>query len=136
MFCPHCGSETELVIAAATAADTVDREVEIERIRAERDIEVARINARQERDYNETRVEVAAIEAEAEVGAAEATAEVVAAAIAGPPEPETEADPIIIDAPQLPAGDDLDGQGDDEPPPADDDHSPKTPGKPRGLGMW
>ena len=63
-YCPHCGNETEQLIAVASpVAETVNAEVEIARINAERDIEVAKIGARQDRDWNETRVEVAGIEA-------------------------------------------------------------------------
>lgn len=130
MFCPHCGNETEQVIAIAPVADTVDREVEIARINAERDIEVAKIAARQDRDWNETRVEVAEVEAAAEVASAEATAEVIAAVIEGDAAPDPE--PIIIDAPIV--NDDQDDT--EELPPAEGSPAPEPQRKNTGIGFW
>lgn len=132
-FCPHCGNETDLVIpvAAAVAVGLAD-EVRIAEINAARDIELAKLARRQDADWNETRVEVAAIEADAEVAAAEATAEVVAAVIAGPDDQgDDDPAPIVVEA-----GPPVDDVVDDAPPPNDDAPAPSSPGKPRGLGMW
>lgn len=132
MYCPHCGAETELVIAAAPAAPAFADEVRIAEINAARDIELAKLARRTDADYNETRVAVAAIEAEAEVGAAEATAEVVAAAIAGPEDTEPDVAPIVVEASAQ-----AEETPDDEPPDVDDAPAPSAPGKGKiGLGMW
>jgi hypothetical protein len=120
-------------VLPSIAADTVNAEVEIARINAERDIEVAKIGARQDRDWNETRVEVAGIEAEAEVGAAEATAEVVAAVIDNAGDDEPPVDPVQIIAPEM-----VNNDVDEDAPPALEGGSepPASESKPRGLGMW
>ena len=107
--------------------------VTLARIAKEQAIEVAKIQAKQERDWNETRTEVAVIESGAMVEAAEAQAEVVGAVLAADDgqADEGEPEPIVIDAPAVAE------QVDEETlPPADDTHSPTEPRKPRGLGMW
>jgi hypothetical protein len=75
-------------------------EVEIARINADRDVSVARLQARQDADWNETRVEVAGIEAGALVAEAEVTAEVIGAAIEAGAEASVEGDeagePVIV----------------------------------------
>lgn len=130
-FCPHCGAETELAIpVAAPIAEAVNSEVEIARINAERDVKVAQISARQEKDWNETRVEVATVEAEAEVAAAEATAEVIGEVLAADAEPEPDPEPIVIDAPTV------EDEVVDDAPPENDGPAPHEPSKPRGLGFW
>jgi hypothetical protein len=111
-YCPGCGNEVEqpVIIAASTGAEAVNAEVEIARINAERDIQVAKITARQDRDWNETRVEVAELETAAEVASASAEAEVIGAILATDPEPaedtEPEPEPLIVTEP--PADDGLD----------------------------
>jgi hypothetical protein len=129
-FCPECGTGHECEAGTAGAPNP---EVEIARINAERDVSVAKLAARQDADWNDTRVEVAEIEAEAGVQAAVAEAEVVGAAIeAGavpPPEPPG---PVMIDAPVI---------GDQEPapdavPPAEGSPPPEPKKKAAGLGMW
>lgn len=127
--CQECGLMHDAVTPQESEAVTLAR------IAKEQAIEVAKIQAKQERDWNETRVEVAAIEGEAEVGAAEAQAEVIGAVLATDDEPAAdEPEPIIIDAPAI------NDVGLDEPddalPPADDVTTPRAPGKSRGLGMW
>lgn len=99
-YCPHCGNEVEHVPGVAAVAETVSSEVEIARINAERDVKVAQINARQERDWNETRLEETKLETEAEVASAEATAEVIgevlAAETGSAEEEETETEPVVV----------------------------------------
>ena len=132
MFCPHCGNETELVIGAGPAiAETVSAEVEIARINAERDIAVAKITARQDRDWNETRVAVAEVETEATVAAAEVEAGIIAAAVASDPEPEPE--PIDIVAPAIVS--DVDTDIEDAPPENEGSPVPETKSK-TSFGMW
>jgi hypothetical protein len=109
-YCPNCGSEVEQLPPALAVAETVNADVEIARIQAERDIEVAKIGARQDKDWNETRVEVAAIESEAMVGAAEAEAEVIGEIIAAETGTEEEGDPpavILTAEPEEDDGEDL-----------------------------
>lgn len=133
MYCPHCGAQTELVIPVAPpAAEAVSAEVRIAEINAARDIELAKLAARQDRDWNETRIEVAQIEAEAEVGAAEAEAEVIAAVLtADDQEPEPEPEPIVIDAPAVAEDEVI-----QDAPPASDAPAPEPAKKSLGLGMW
>lgn len=97
-FCQNCGSQVEQLPVIAPAAEAVSAEVEIARINAERDVKVAQINARQEKEWNETHVEIAGIEAEAEVASAEATAEVIGEVLAADSEPaeEPEPDPVVV----------------------------------------
>lgn len=102
-YCTHCGGEVERVPEVAAVAETVSAEVQIAQINADRDIKVEQIKARQEKDWNDTRVEVAAVEAEAEVAAAEATAEVIGEVIASgsgdaDPEPENDPAPVVVTA--------------------------------------
>jgi hypothetical protein len=130
-FCPDCGTDHHA--GERTAADAVASEVRIAKINADRDIEVARINARLTRNELETAEVIAEIEGEAEVGAAAAEAEVVATILgSGDQEPE----PVIIDAPPLPEPE-PDPTDDAAPPPAENHHEPGDD-KPRkhGLGMW
>lgn len=125
--CQDCGLMHDAVVAASEPV-----EVTLARIAKEQAVEVAKIQARQERDWNETRVEVAAIETEATVAAAGVEGELIAAAVAGDPEPEADPAPIVIDAPTA----EVDEEMDDAPPVADDAHAPHERAKPRGLGMW
>jgi hypothetical protein len=76
-------------------------EVAIARINREADIKIARINAHQDQDWNETRVEVAEVEAAAEVESAVATAETVVALTGAAGEtPEAEEPPaVVVEAP-------------------------------------
>lgn len=133
MYCPHCGSETELVIPVApAAAEAVDAQVRIAEINAARDIELARLARSQEREWNESREVIAEIEATAEVAAAEATAEVVAAVIAGPEETDDEPAPVVIDAPAVAEEETI-----EDAPPESDAPAPGPAKKSGlGLGMW
>lgn len=133
MFCPECGVDHHADDREVQAA--ADREVEIARIHAERDIKVAQISARDSRDWNETRVEVAAIEAEAEVESAAAEATVIATILDNDSDSGQEQEPVIFDAPpaELP---ELDPTDDAAPPPVEDHEPGDDKARKRGLGMW
>lgn len=131
MFCPHCGNATDILPGAEAAEAPVPLEVQLARIDADRAITIAKIQSRQDANWNETRTEVAEIEADAMVEAAAAEAEILGAAIEASDTPD--ADPIEIIAPG-PADED-EGQG-DELPPAEGSPIPAAPGHTRGLGMW
>jgi hypothetical protein len=128
-FCPHCGGEVDhLVETASPVEEAVSAEVEIARINAERDVKVAQIAARQDKDWNETHAEVAEIEADAEVAAAEATAEVIGEVIAaeGDAPAEEETDPVVVvEAPPE------DPEPETAPPPAEE-----TTPKETSKGWW
>jgi hypothetical protein len=126
-FCQNCGTGHE---CEAETGGRTDPAVEIARIEAERDVKVAQIGARQDKAWNETRVEVAELEAEAEVAAAVAGAEVVGAAIEAGIQPEPE--PVIIDAPEAIADD----APDDAPPEVEGSEPPAAKRKTVGLGAW
>ena len=100
-FCTVCGANHHADEEDAAAA--MDREVEMERLRTKRDIEVARIQAGVTRDTAETYTEsdetIAAIEAESGVLAAEAVAEVLEDIVT--PETESQPETIIVDAPEI-----------------------------------
>ena len=127
--CPECGLMHDAVTPQESEAVTLAR------IAKEQAVEVAKIQARQERDYNESREKIAETEGEATVGAAEAEAGVIAAVLTADDgqaeEEEAEPAPVIVDAPEID-----DEEIDEEAPPAADDHQPKPPKKPRGLGFW
>ena len=75
--------------------------VAIARIQAENAVTLAKISARQDRDWNETRVEVAEIEGEAAAEVAQAEAEVVGAILAtegGAETAEPPGEPIVVEA--------------------------------------
>jgi hypothetical protein len=132
-YCPHCGNEVDAMIdfKGPDADNNISAEVRIAEIQANRDIEVAKIAARQDRDWNETRVEVAGIEADAAVEAAVAEAEVVGAAIEAGIAPEPE--PVIVNAPEAVA----DAEPEDAPPQVEGGSEPPEPKrKAAGLGMW
>lgn len=126
-YCQDCGTGHD---CEAETGGRTDPAVEIARIEAERDIKVAQISARQDKAWNETRVEVAELEADAEVAAAVAEAEVVGAAIEAGVQPEPE--PVIVDAPVI----NDDGQADDAPPPVEGSVPPAARHKTIGLGAW
>jgi hypothetical protein len=100
--CETCGLQH-----AATGERAESDAVAIARIETQRDIEVARLQGRQERDWNETRVEVAEIEGAAEVATAEATAEVIGEVIAAEAGAEAEPPaedpaPVVVTGPAEP----------------------------------
>jgi hypothetical protein len=71
----------------------VNSEIEVARINAERDIQVAKLQARQMRQADETAVAIAEVESEAEVESAVAVAEVIAATEV---EEEAEPEPVVV----------------------------------------
>ena len=106
MFCPECGTDHHAGERQESAA--VNAEVEIARVNAKRDIEVARINAGAIRTEVEAEVEIAEVEAVAGVEAAEAVADALTEIVAPPepepaptivvePEPEPEPEPSPVD---------------------------------------
>lgn len=119
-YCTDCGTGHECEAAQSPGTNP---DVEIARINARRDVEVARLTAGMERDANETEVEVAAIEAESGVAEAEAVADALTEVLTPPdPEPQPPADPIIVTDVQ-------DDDTSDELPPRDDrDHDSSGPG--------
>ncbi len=127
-YCEFCGATHECTVANGESVES--DEVKIARINREADVAIAKLTARQDRDWNETRVEVAEIEAEAEVAAAAAEAEVIGAAIEAGIEPEPE--PVIIDAPEAIAED----EPDDAPPEVEGSAPPEPKRKSAGIGFW
>jgi hypothetical protein len=126
-YCPDCGTGHDCESETGTRTDPG---VEIARINADRDVAVARLQARQAREELETVEAVAEVQADAEVEAAVAEAEIVGAAIEAGIEPEPE--PVIIDAPEAIA----DAEPDDAPPAAEGSAPPEPKHKSAGLGMW
>lgn len=124
-YCPDCGTGHDCESASSAAPNP---EVEIARINAKRDVEVARLSAGQDRDWNETQTEIAEIEAVSGVAEAEAVAGALTDVLAPPdPEPMPEADPIVITDPG-PAEPDV------APPPAGD--SAGIPKEPKSKPIW
>lgn len=119
-YCPDCGTGHECDSQPAGA----NPDVEIARIQARRDIEVAKIERGNLNAELEAETEIAAIEAEAAVEEAEAVAETIGTVLAAdqPAEPEPEpSEPIIVQdsAPtedELPPRDERDHQSHDRPP--------------------
>jgi NMD protein affecting ribosome stability and mRNA decay len=128
MFCAECGADHHAGEREERTA--VDREIELARINAKRDVDVARINARVDRDGLETAEAIAEVEAEAAVEAAVVEGEVVAAALEAS---DVEAEPIEIVAPDIAQNVDVDMS--EELPPGEGSPVPAE-SKPRGLGMW
>lgn len=133
-FCPGCGTDLEAPFAAAAATEVGSDEVRIAKINADRDVEVARINASLQRSELETAETIAEVEAEAQVATAEAEAEVIAAVISETGGQGDEPDdpppaPVIVD---------------NDPPPDEPDAPPLAePSEPEphakrsvGLGVW
>jgi hypothetical protein len=125
--CETCGLLHDAPVTEAPEAV----EVTIARIQADRDIAVARYAARQDADYNETRVEVAKIEAKADVESAAIEGEVIAAAIEASDVPEAE--PVEYVAPDLVI--DNEAVNEDAPPEPEGSPVPETTTK-TSFGMW
>lgn len=121
-YCTGCGQ----VHGGQTATDP---SVEIARINAERDVQVAKLQARQQRDYNETAVAVAEVEGDAQVGSAEAMAEVIAAET---PEPE----PVIVTVEAEEEEPEIEELVGDEPPENDGTPVNPVPEKKKRSGWW
>lgn len=127
-YCPDCGTGHDCEAEAVVTA--IDREIEIERLRTKRDIEVARISAGVQRDELETAESIAETQAEAEVISAVAEAEILGDAIEGGIQDAPE--PLIIDAPGPPPDD----TAADAPPEIEGSEPPEPARKTVGLGMW
>lgn len=125
--CTECGLVHDALVAEERESD----EVRIARINADRDIAVARYAARQEADWNETRVEVAKIEAKADVETAEVQAEVIGAAIEASDIPEAE--PVDYVAPDIIVDTDVDTE---EELPEPQGSPVPAPAKKPSFGMW
>jgi hypothetical protein len=126
--CTECGLIHDMAVTEERESD----EVRIARINADRDIAVARYAARQDADWNDTRAEVARIEAKAEVQAAEIEGEVIAAALEAS---DVEAEPVEIIAPDL--VNDVDVDASEDAPPETGEGSPvPVPEKKTSFGMW
>ena len=128
MFCPECGADHHAGERDERAA--VDREIELARINAKRDVDVARIQARVDREELETAEAVAEVQADAAVEAAVVEGEIVAAALEAS---DVEAEPIEIVAPDVITTVDTDIE---EAPPQTDGSPVPAEGKRHGLGMW
>jgi NMD protein affecting ribosome stability and mRNA decay len=128
MYCADCGVDHHAGEREERTA--IDREIELARINAKRDVDVARINARVDRDGLETAEAIAEVEAEAAVEAAVVQGEVVAAALEAS---DVEAEPIEIVAPDIAQNVDVDMS--EELPPAEGSPVPAETKK-HGLGMW
>lgn len=129
-YCPDCGTSHE---CEAQAQGREDPQVAIARINAERDMAIAKITARQEQQWNESREAIAEIEADTAAEVAVAEAEVLGAILATEGG-DGEGDPVIIDAPPVDAGDPEPDAGDL--PPVEGSPVPAPVRKSRGLGMW
>lgn len=128
-YCPECGTGHDCTVTAGEGVES--DEVKIARINADSAEALAKIAARQDRDWNQTRTEVAEIEADAMVEAAEVEGEVIAAAIEGSDLPAP--DPVEIIAPELVNTTEVDNE--DAPPELEGSPVP-PPEKKTGLGMW
>lgn len=125
-YCPNCGNEIEQEVSAEQQA--LREQVEIARINADRDVAIARLQARMQREELDTVETVAETQADAQIESAAVEAEVVGAAIetAAVEEPE----PIIIEdsAPEEPV---------EEMAPPEADHEEHHDTRKRvGLGLW
>jgi hypothetical protein len=123
-YCPDCGTPHECEGQAAA----IDREVEIERLRTRRDIEVARITASAARDIAETEAESDVARAEGEVDGMETALD----ALAGGGETDSgEGAPIVVDTTPEPEPE-IDEEPDSAPPVID----VATPRESKRGGYW
>jgi len=127
-ICQDCG-----LLHDMPAPPEESDEVKIARINREADYKIAQLSARQDREWNEARTEIAEIEADAQVESAVAEAEIIGAALEASDIPDVE--PIEIVAPDMVTDVDIDNELEDAPPETDGSPVPET-SKPRGLGMW
>ena len=128
-FCSNCGHPQDGSITAPAEVPESD-EVRIARIQADRDVKVAQLAAKQEREWNESREVIAETEAGAAVEVAVAEAEVIGTIIAAETaEPEAEPEPlpapVIVEA----------EPEESDAPPVVEPSEPREPRR-RGLGMW
>lgn len=102
-YCEGCGTPHE----CSGAGEGVSDAVRIAELETKRDVEVARVAARADREDAAAEVEVAEIEADASVEVATAEAEIIAPVLAvqldggqgDDPEPEPEGDPVVVEVP-------------------------------------
>jgi len=93
-YCPHCGSEIDREI---TPEEKEERAlIEIERIRADKEITLAKLAAKAHDAELDTTEHVADVQAETDVATATVEAEVIAAGIAAGVEPEPEPEPTQV----------------------------------------
>lgn len=128
-YCPDCGTGHD---CEAETGSRTDPAVEIARINADRDVQVARLQARMQRDELETAETIAEVQAEADVAAAVAEAEIIGDAIETSGADTDMAEPVIIDAPEAIADD----APDDAPPEVEGSEPPAAKRKSIGLGAW
>lgn len=117
MFCQHCGNEVTAEPAIEAEHETeaiVSADVEIARINAERDIALARINARVTEVVNDA-------EQAADLAAAEAKAEALEEVIESSAEPETPPAVVVNPPPAEEPGTEI-----EPPPPAEPAAFPGT----------
>lgn len=135
MFCPNCGADLANPLGSP-AAEIEAAEVKIARINAERDIEVARISARQDKDWNATRLAETEMETDAELVAATTAATVMGDVLDTVAEGGGEEAPEIVNAPVADASDEE--VADAPPPPVETEGSePPAPAKKSlGIGAW
>lgn len=132
MFCPECGADHHAAERAEReeAERAADREVEIERLRTKRDIEVARIQASAAKDIAEEEADADLARAE---GRAEGMTEVIEAAApeSAPEPPEDEGPVVVMDDAEV-----AEEPDDGAPPIREESGEPKESRKRVGLGMW
>lgn len=133
-YCPMCGehhagetpAEAEAAAVIETAAEITSAEVEIARINAKRDVDLARISAGMadaERDQELAHAE----------GVIDGMRDVVET-VAPEPEPAPEPDPevVVVNAPEA----DADANAEDAPPEHGSAPPEAEPKRSRSLGMW
>jgi len=123
-YCPHCGNEVDTLPGAAAVEDREPVEVTLARIEAEKAITIAKLSARESREWNESREAIAETEADAQVEAVTAIAEIITAENEPEPEAEPAPEPIVIEAPAP------EPEPDNAPPPVEH-HAPRKSG-----GWW
>lgn len=126
-YCQHCGSEVDHEVNPVEQA--ARDQVEIARINAERDVAIARLQARMQREELDTVETVTETESDAQVAAAEVEAEIIAAAIESTS--TDEAAPLVIEDPGP-----VEEPADEMTPPEVDEHEHHEGRKRVGLGLW
>ncbi len=127
MFCPECGVDHH---AEERAAKPTEADVEIARIQAKRDVEIARLSAGVEKSWNETMHD-------ANLAAAEGVIEgmVTGAELVNPEPDPAAAEPVIISTDIAP---EPEPELDAPPPPAAAESEPeeKEPASKASTGWW
>lgn len=129
-YCPECGSEIGQRDDAAPGP--TEAEVRIAEINAERDIKIAQLQNRQQREANETTEHVAETAAEADVDVAEAHAEAVTAAAEAEPDGDepAAAEPIVVEQAEP------EPEQEPEMAPPEADHHHHEPETKKSAGWW